>query len=74
MPQNTSKTPASNLPDPGLLLAEELAAALRTNPRRLTQWEREGRIPPAIRIGRRRLWRRSDLELLLGTSKQEVGQ
>jgi hypothetical protein len=37
--------------------------------------ESDGRIPPATRIGRRKLWPAEAVaKLLLGTSKQEVGQ
>lgn len=72
MPQTTSKTPAQSLPVSGLT-SEELAAALRCSPRTLTEWERSGRIPPAIRIGRRRLWPASTVAALLGTAAQEGG-
>ena len=68
MPQNTSKHTSPTPPVPGLL-AGELAAALRCSPRTLTDWERSGRIPPAIRIGRRRLWPASTVALLLGTQE-----
>jgi predicted site-specific integrase-resolvase len=73
MPQTTSKNPASSLPVSGGLTAEELAAGLRCSPRTLTEWERLGRIPPAIRIGRRRLWPASTVAALLGTAVQEGG-
>ena len=69
MPQTTSKTPAQSLPVSGLT-AEELAAGLRCSPRTLTEWERSGRIPPAIRIGRRRLWPASTVAALLGTAQE----
>lgn len=36
--------------------AADLCAALRVTPQTITRMEREGRIPPAIRIGRRKLW------------------
>lgn len=64
MPRTTSKPTASSPPIPGLL-AEEMAAALRCSPRTLTAWEKSGRIPPAIRIGRRRLWPAETVERLL---------
>lgn len=69
MPHNTSKTPAPSLPASGLT-AEELAAALRCSPRTLTDWERSGRIPSAIRIGRRRLWPASTVAALLATAQE----
>ena len=67
--QNTSKSPSHTLPVSGLT-AEDLAAALRCSPRTLTEWERSGRIPPAIRIGRRRLWPASTVAKLLGTAQE----
>lgn len=66
MPKTKSTSHTDTLPVPGLL-AGELAAALRTTPRTLAVWEREGRIPPAIRIGRRKLWPAGTVERLLGT-------
>lgn len=68
MPHNTSKPPSHTTPVPGLL-AGELAAALRCSPRTLTDWERSGRIPPAIRIGRRRLWPAYTVAALLGADQ-----
>lgn len=48
-----------------LVTAPEMAEALRCSSRTLTNWELQGRIPPSIRIGRHRLWKRSDLVRLL---------
>jgi len=62
MPQTQSKHPSQSVPG---LLSGDLAAALRTTPRTLTAWEKSGRIPPSIRIGRRRLWPAGTVERLL---------
>lgn len=72
MPRTTSKPTASSPPIPGLL-ASEMAAALRCSPRTLTVWEKSGRIPPAIRIGRRRLWPAETVERLLAAAAKEGG-
>lgn len=64
MPQKTSTPPTDTLPVPGLL-AGELAAAMRCTPRTLVAWERKGKLPPSIRVGRKRVWRRSDVAHLL---------
>lgn len=42
------------------LTMEEAAAALRTNPRTLTRWIRQGKIP-FVKPGRRYLFNASDL-------------
>lgn len=68
MPQKPSTPPTDTLPVPGLL-AGELAAALRTTPRTLAVWEREGKLPPSVRLGRKRVWRRADVAHLLGTAQ-----
>ena len=68
MPKTKSTSHTDTLPVPGLL-AGELAAVLRTTPRTLAVWEREGRIPPAIRIGRRKLWPAGTVERLLAAAQ-----
>ena len=73
MPHNTRKHQSHTTPVPGLL-AEELAAALRCSPRTLTAWEKSGRIPASIRIGRRRLWPASTVAALLGTAQKGGAQ
>lgn len=53
----------------------DLCAILRCSQQTLRRMEADGRIPPATRIGRRKLWPAEAVaKLLLGTSKQEVGQ
>ena len=65
MPHTQAKHPYPQLPNPGLL-AQDLATILRTTPRRIAAWEREGKLPAAIRIGRCRVWRHADVAHLLG--------
>lgn len=50
-----------------LLNASEAAGVLRLHPKRIQQMARTGRLP-AVRVGRKWLFRRVDLERMLGTS------
>ncbi len=53
----------------------DMCHILRCSQQTLRRMEADGRIPPATRIGRRKLWPAEAVaKLLLGTSKQEVGQ
>ncbi len=49
-----------------LLSASEAAGILRLHPKRIQHMARMGRLP-AVRVGRKWLFRRADLERLLGT-------
>lgn len=50
-------------PDRKILLSiHEVAAILDISHGTVATWEADGRMPPAVRIGRRRLWPRAVLE------------
>jgi excisionase family DNA binding protein len=45
-----------------LLTKEDVAALLKVQPRTINEWQRQGRFPAPVRLGRLRRWRRSDLD------------
>lgn len=65
MPKTTSPTPPTTAAVPAMLDAGELAAVLRCKPRTIAAYERAGKLPPAVRIGRRRLWPAETVSALL---------
>lgn len=48
----------------------DLCAILRVNPQTILRMERDGRLPPAIRIGRKKVWPTEAIAALLVTSKE----
>ena len=48
----------------------DLCAILRCSQQTLRRMEADGRIPPATRIGRRKLWPAEAVAALLGTAKK----
>jgi len=52
------------------LTTEEVATLLRTSPRTVARWAKEGRLP-AVRIGKQWLFPAEELEALLRAKREE---
>lgn len=55
------------------LTTEEVAEALRTSPSTVRYWHHAGKGPPSIRVGRRRLYRESDVVAWLQSDLESGG-
>jgi predicted DNA-binding transcriptional regulator AlpA len=56
------------------LTAAELADYLRRNPAAVRRWVNAGAGPPAILVGKRRIWRRSEVDAWLSTLPRRSNQ
>jgi predicted DNA-binding transcriptional regulator AlpA len=62
VPDSTSSTPPiTTTPDP-YLVTEEVAALFRTSPSTVRYWRHLGKGPRSIKVGRRVLYRQSDVQ------------
>ena len=53
----------------------DLCAILRVTPQTILRMEKDGRLPPAIRVGRKKVWpAESVAKLLLGTAQEGGAQ
>lgn len=51
-----------------IIYADEVASLLRRSLDTIRYWDRIGKVlPPSYKLGRRKYWRRSEIEALLGT-------
>lgn len=53
------------------LTGPELASLLRTSPETVRYWVHIGKAPRSIKIGRKRLWKRSDVDAWLDAAAVE---
>lgn len=64
--QNFAKQKAATLTLPALVLLKELCQMLRITDRTCRTWLAAGRLPPPLRLGRRKLaWRREVIDQFL---------
>jgi len=54
-----------NIPLPVMIDTQEVAGVLRVNPRTVKRLERLQRLPPAIKVGRKSLWKLADVQAFL---------
>lgn len=59
--------------DKDVLTPADVAAAFRVDPRTVTRWTKQGRLPCFFTLGGHRRFRRADVEALLQQA-EEVGE
>lgn len=54
------------------LVTEDIAKLMHTSPSTVRYWEHTGRAPKSFKVGRRRLYARSDVEAWIEAARSEA--